>query len=75
MNTNQIKLPRHRGGEIAFTAHGHRFYVKKITRTDFMMTCPLVSPRARFGNRKQINEDIGYVFDSGALPRSSNPIH
>lgn len=75
MNASNIKLPRIRGSEIAFTAHGKRFYVKKISGTDFMMTCPLDTPRARFGNRKQIQQDIDYAFDSGTLPRSSSPIH
>lgn len=75
MNANEIKLPRRWGDEITFIAHGHTFRVKKIVGNEFMMTCPLVSPRARFGNRKQIREDINHAFDSGTLPRSPNPIH
>lgn len=67
-----ITLPRKRGVEITFEAQGHTFRVKRVSE-DWMLTDPLHSPRARFGNRREILADIAHCVDVGALPPFSSP--
>lgn len=69
-----VSLPSRRGEEITFEAHGKRFHVKKITGTEYFLSCPLHSPRTRFGTGKEIAEDIGRVLECGILPQCKEKV-
>jgi len=67
----EFKFPK-LGETVTFEMHGKRFHLKKINRTEYFLSCPLSSPRSRFGNRKEILEDIQSISETGVLPRSKN---
>lgn len=71
-----VKLPTKKGGdhETIFDAHGKRFYCRKISGSEYMLTCPMATPRARFGNAKEMAEDIGRALETGSLPQSASSV-
>ena len=62
-----IRLPRKRGDETTFVAHGQTFRIKRLS-ADYALTCPLQSPRVRFGDRADILADVAKCLTSGVLP-------
>jgi hypothetical protein len=53
---------------VTFEAHGKRFHLKKVGRTAYMLSCPLHSPRTRYGNATVIRQDVEQALQTGALP-------
>jgi hypothetical protein len=66
-----VKMPSKVGQEITFDAYGKRFLVKRSARNVFFLSCPLASPRCRFGTLDQIAEDVATVLETGAMPQSA----
>jgi hypothetical protein len=62
-----VQPPRTVGKEVTFDAHGTRFRCRKLSQSCYCLTAPLVAGRARFGNRKEIAEDIRKAIETGAL--------
>lgn len=71
---DRVALPSAKGGETVFDCYGKRFYVKKVTQSAFMLTCPLHYPQARFGTAGEIADDIGRVLETGVLPREKTSV-
>lgn len=61
-------IPRKVGQMVEFTAHGNRFRLKKCSQTTYYLDCPLRSPHCRWGDRKQIAEDVAHCVEWGTLP-------
>jgi hypothetical protein len=69
-----VRVPRKLGEETTFIAYSIRFHLKKLASDTWCLSCPLHSPRCRFGNRAEIIEDVGKVLETGALPKSVNAV-
>ena len=65
-----VNMPRKVGEEITFDAHGKRWHCKRVNRYSWNLWAPLHSPRMRWGNAKEIAEDIGNVLETGAMPEA-----
>ena len=71
-----VRLPAKVREEVTFEAHGKCFHVKRLASDVWFLSCPLNSPRARFGTLEEIAEDVGHVLETGALPVSKGkPVH
>lgn len=67
-----VAIPRKVRAEVTFEAHGAKFRVLRCSQSTYMLTCPLVTPHARFGNRKEIAQDIAHCVEFGTLPPFSS---
>jgi hypothetical protein len=64
-------LPVNIGERTRFEAHGRRFLVGYHSRNTYWLSTDPPGERRRWGTRRQIVEDIGYVLENGALPPPS----
>ena len=72
MKCNLI-LPRRSGQRRIFEAWNETFQVKKLRGGEYFLAVwrgeGMAPLRSRFGNAKQIRQDIQHVCETGALPR------
>lgn len=72
--SNSVNLPRKVGDEVTFKAMNHTqgrewmFWLKKLSQDTWMLTAPLFSPRARFGNKGEMMRDVEKALETGNLP-------
>lgn len=71
MQTPPQKLPV-RGIEMTLTAHGKSLLIRKNSSGHDWNAKIVGSARVRFGNAREIREDIEYFMQSGALPEARN---
>lgn len=66
-------IPSRMREETQYTAHGITFIVRKIGANTWFLKTPSVKSRARFGNKREITEDVAHTIEYGVLPRSNGP--
>jgi hypothetical protein len=75
MTAKQIVFSRMSVRQTAvFEAHGNRFRVTRLGIDSFVMKQE-GRDRARFGNLREIRQDVSYALECGQLPaRHPNPV-
>jgi hypothetical protein len=61
-------LPINIGDTRTFESHGQTFAVKYHSRNTYVLSTVPPGQRRRWGNRDQIQKDIAYVIENGAMP-------
>jgi hypothetical protein len=64
-------LPVNIGERVRFEAHGQSFLIGYHSRDTYWLSTDPPGERRRWGTRRQITEDIAYVFANGTLPPAS----
>lgn len=64
-------LPVNIGERVRFEAHGQSFLIGYHSRDTYWISTDPPGERRRWGTRRQITQDIAYVFENGALPPQS----
>lgn len=70
-----IRMPAKLREEITFKAHGKRWHCKRLATDIWSLSAPLHSPDMRFGTAAEIADDIGFVLETGELPRSKELLY
>jgi len=65
-----ITIPNKMREATLFPAHGKTWQIKRIRRDCWYLAEYKLGGPSRFGTRKQIIKDVGYLLESGHLPHS-----
>lgn len=68
-----MQLPKYIGETRRFEAYGRTFVIRRIRSNTYTLAA-LDLDRIRFGNRKEILQDIGTAQATGQLPKQQTSI-
>jgi hypothetical protein len=66
-------IPVNIGERVYLEAHGQNFIIGYHSRNTYWLSTNPPGERRRWGDRRQITEDIAYVIENGTLPPHSGP--
>ena len=70
-----VRLPSKMREPTYFEAHGKQWRLNRISRNTWHLSGVPSIGHSRFGTAAEIAEDIGFLFETGTLPRSKKLLY